>query len=215
LLKFCEPEYLIKAILFAVVVCYIIRKTKKLDVKRTLTVVGLFVLGMFLAPVLHSITYKYVVLCAHWQSYLPSFFCYFFFCAIIAGLIILLYQNIIFKRTLLTCIFIISAGICLLTDLGNASYSQKCEKEKIRRMAYYNIIQDEYFLSLENNSTIYQPDWTGVYGNLAYVEQWLHEKYNKDFKLTYNKEDITTNENTYFLKYNQNVNVLYYGDLNT
>ncbi len=209
--EYMDILYILKALIIGSVCCRILCKCKYIKARKLWT--GMFFAGfcVFLTPIMHGFTYKYAVLCRDWKSYLPSFYSYFFICIVLAGIFILCYQNIRWKKIVICVTFLLIFNVSVLTDLNNNYYSSEAEKVTKRRLAYAETINNEDFASVPNGSLIYQPEWMGVYGELAYVENWVNIQLGKEWNLTYNPEEIVSSEGVYYLRYSEEAEAVWYG----
>ena len=174
-----------------------------------------------LAPILtklnkqhKQITPKY----AEWAgsnsySYVTSFYSYFFLIPFF-----LLVLKSVFKtdsKAVMALLSTLVFAVSLTCTLNNAAWNVYFRKNLSRYEAFSEAVKSSYFDTLEDGTTVFIPDYTGIHNDMSITKSFAAVYTDSDITFSNNSDEIDFASPVVFLKYYPETNTMTAGTLNS
>lgn len=213
--KFINYMVLIKALLVSLCFFLVITRVKKISFKKLSVILGVGILGMFIPNVLLSLTARHIMwVKAGTTAYVSSFYSYFFIIIVLSSLISFLYTSIKYKKTMVLISVCVLFFGSLATDISNQYYADISKDNLNKLEAFNSAVQSDYFMNIEDRAVIYMPEFIGIHLSMNNIN-WFTDIYtDKTYQFTNNKNELTFNEPTYAIKYDQGSDSIWMAQIN-
>ena len=181
--------------------------------KNKLACALLCIAGIIIPNLIISFTPKY----AEWTkgssySYVTSFYSYFFMIPLFLIVLKTIFRNnskpvMIFLSSIVFCISFVSSA-------GNTAWNVYFGKNLERYKAFSAAVSSSYFDNLEDGTTVYIPDYTGIHNSMDITKSFAAIYTSADINFTNKIETIDFSHPAVFLKYSPEDKSMTAGNLN-
>lgn len=206
------PAMLIVPLLTAVTFYFVFPKIKNPKNKGTLAL--LCITAMLTPNIIISFTPKY----AEWTSkssysYVTSYYSYFF----MIPLFLIVLKTLFKKETkaVLISMSVIVFAAAFAAAAGNTAWNVYFGKNLDRYRAFEASVQDDFFDSLGDKTTVYIPDYKGIHHDMNITKAFATIYTSSDIRFTNNRNEIDFSAPVVFLKYDPSSKTMIAGSLDS
>ena len=210
ILNECSPWMLIAPLAAAVSFGILFPETEIKQKKSTLILYCLA--GIVIPNLIISFTPKYT----EWTesgsySYVTSFYSYFF----LIMLFVLVLKCIIKKNNRIATVIlsVLVFSVSLVSTVNNAAWNCYFRGEFARYKAFSDAVSSDYFDTLENGTTVYIPDYTGIHHDMSVTESFVSIYTNAGLTFTNDPESIDFGRPVIMMKYDPEKQIINCGKM--
>lgn len=168
--------------------------------------------GIVIPNLIISFTPKY----AEWTAsgsyaYVTSFYSYFF----LIPLFILVLKCIVKKKSNVNTIVLSTLvfAVSLVSAVNNAAWNCYFRTELARYRAFSDAVSSDYFDTLEDGTTVYIPDYTGIHHDMSITESFVSIYTDSDLTFTNDAESIDFSRPVIMMKYDPEKKIISCGKM--
>lgn len=194
----------------------LVTKAANISGKKYLRISIYCVIGMILPNILPATVQRMIDwLCyVGVRSFATSYYSYFFIIAWLTTTVIFLYQVIPCKRIFLVLCCTAIAVTTMLTFVSNQWYVEYYRNLQDKYDLYLELVDSDYFLSIEDDSQLYAPDYIGINYDIDTLAQYANKATGKQLSSINQKDQIDYAKNVYNLRVDTEKDVLYFSKIN-
>ncbi|MBR6835453.1 MAG: hypothetical protein IKM72_05550 [Oscillospiraceae bacterium] len=168
--------------------------------------------GILIPNIIISFTPKY----AEWTAsgsyaYVTSFYSYFF----LVPLFIIILKCIVKKNSKVSVVILSTAvfAVSLVSTINNAAWNCYFRTELARYRAFSDAVSSDYFDTLEDGTTVYIPDYTGIHHDMSITESFVSIYTDSDLTFTNDAESIDFSRPVIMMKYDPEKKIISCGKM--
>ncbi len=185
----------------------------KTEIKQKKGVLILYCLaGIVIPNLIISFTPKYT----EWTesgsySYVTSFYSYFF----LVPLFIVILKCIVKKNSKVSVVILSTAvfAVSLVSTVNNTAWNCYFRTELARYSAFSDAVSSDYFDTLEDGTTVYIPDYTGIHHDMSITESFVSIYTDSDLTFTNDAESIDFSRPVIMMKYDPEKKIISCGKI--
>ncbi len=116
---------------------------------------------------------------------------------------------VIVKSAVLICVFFVG----ITTDINNKETATQLDKTDNKYELFDQVVNSEYFSSIEDNILIYAPEMVGVHNNLDYLAIYCKQMVGKSVEFCNQMSDINFERQVYMLRYLPECDIMMLGKI--
>ncbi|MBP1591361.1 MAG: hypothetical protein ILP22_04915 [Oscillospiraceae bacterium] len=183
------------------------------DIKQKKSTLIIYCIAGILIPnIIISFTPKY----AEWTAsgsyaYVTSFYSYFF----LIPLFILVLKCIVKKNSRVTtvCLSTLVFAVSLISAVNNTAWNCYFKGEYAMYRAFSDAVTSDYFDTLEDGTTVFIPDYTGIHHDMSITESFVSIYTDADLTFTNDAESIDFSRPVIMMKYDPEKKIISCGKM--
>lgn len=195
-------------------VCFFIVFPKIKQCKNKSALILLCAAGIVTPNLIISFTPKYTEWAgSNSYSYVTSFYSYFF----LIPMFLLILKSVVKtnSKAVMTLLSTFVFAVSLTCTLNNAAWNVYFRKNLNRYEAFSAAVKSSYFDTLENGTTVFIPDYTGIHNDMSITKSFAAIYTDSDITFSNNSDEIDFSSPVVFLKYYPETNTMTAGTLNS